>query len=90
MKLLAVVASVLVLLGYVALMRVDPSFGLLQPRGGMAILAFSLVLANLAIWVAGQPHRPLGSRFQLAAAGWIWLVVQGGGLAYIYSQTAAA
>lgn len=85
-KLLAASASVLVLLGYLALMRVDPAWGLLHPRGGMAMLGLSLVFANAAIWAAIHLDRPLNFRFQLAAAGWIWIAVQGVGVAYVYSQ----
>lgn len=86
MKILGILASILLLLGYGALMRVDPAWGLLQPRGGMAMLAISLAIANVGIWLATQPHRLLATRFQLAAAGWIWPVVQGGCLLYLYSQ----
>lgn len=50
------------------------------------MLAISLAIANVGIWRATQPHRLLATRFQLAAAGWIWLVVQGGCLLYLYSQ----
>ncbi len=90
MKILAFFASILVLLGYLALMRVDPMWGLLHPRGGMVMLAISLAIANIGIWLSAQSHFSLSMRFQLAAAGWIWLAVQGGGLAYVYSQSGAA
>lgn len=90
MKVFAVIVSVFVLLGYVALMRVDSAWGLLYPRGGMVMLALSLAIANVAIWAGMQAHRPLNTRFQIAAAGWIWIAVQSGGLAYLYSQSGAA
>jgi len=83
MKILALLASLLVLLFYLALMQVNPRYGFFHPRGGMAMLASSLVLANAAIHAATRPSRPLDERFQLGAAGWIWIVVQGGCTAYV-------
>lgn len=90
MKIFAIVVSIAVLLGYTAVMRVDPTVGLLHPRGGMVMLGVSLMIANVAIWASTQPYRSLNQRFQLAAAGWIWIVVQGGCLAYIHSQASGA
>ena len=90
MKILSLSFSALILLGYAALMRIDTAWGLLYPRGGMIMLGISLAIANAAIWVACQSHRSLSARFQLAAAGWIWLVVQAGGTAYVYAHSGAA
>ncbi|MFT3762060.1 MAG: hypothetical protein QM761_05485 [Pseudoxanthomonas sp.] len=90
MKIPTTLASMLVLLGYVALMRVDPGWGLLHPRGGLVVLAVSLAIANVGVWLATQPHRSPGTRFQLAAAGWIWIAAQGGGLAYLYVKSGAS
>lgn len=87
MRQLAALASVLVLLAYVALMGADPSWGWFRPRGGLLMLALSLLIANAGIWLSLQAHRPLGTRFQFAAAGWIWLLVQGGSIGYLYALT---
>ncbi|ATD66232.1 hypothetical protein CNR27_01185 [Luteimonas chenhongjianii] len=86
MKLLAAAVSILVLPVYLGLARTDQAWGLFYPRGGMAMLGVSLAIANSLICAGAQPHRSLNMRFQLAAAGWLWLVVQGAGLAYLYSQ----
>jgi len=88
-KLLPAAVSILVLLVHLALARPDPAWGLFYPRGGMAMLGVSLVIANSIIRAGAQPHRSPSMRFQLAAAGWIWLVAQGAGLAYLYPQTGA-
>lgn len=88
MKSLAIIASALVLLTYVNLMRGNPTWGFFHPRGGMVMLAVSLVIANVAIWLSTQIDRPVSTRFQLAAAGWIWLAVQGGCIVYLSSAEA--
>lgn len=88
MKSLAIIASALVLLTYVTLMRGNPTWGFFHPRGGMVMLAVSLVIANVAIWLSTQIDRPVSTRFQLAAAGWIWLAVQGGCIVYLSSAEA--
>lgn len=90
MKYLAIGFSVLVLCAYLMLMRVDPSFGFLHPRGGMAMLGISLAMACAAIWASGHSHRQLNTRFQLAAAGWIWIFVQAGAIVYIRTQAGGA
>jgi|LSQX01.1.fsa_nt_gb hypothetical protein len=72
-------------LGYLALMRVAPgTFGWTYPRGGMVILMFSLLAANAAIWVAVRADLTLARKFELCAAAWIWLLVQAGGMAWMY------
>lgn len=83
MKLSALVAAALCLLAYLALMRAHPAWGLLQPRGGLVMLGLSLAAAVGAIVVSTDADRPLNTRFQLAAAGWIWLGVQALALAYL-------
>lgn len=88
MKILAIIASAIVLLIYVPLMHGNPTWGLFHPRGGMVMLAVSLIIANVAIWLSTQIDRPLSTRFQLAAAGWIWLAVQGGCIVYLHSAEA--
>jgi len=90
MNLLAFFISALLLLGYLTLMRIDPTWGLFYPRGGMLMLGVSLAIANLGIWLAAHSQMSLSTRFQIAVAGWIWLAVQGGSLAYLYSQSGAA
>lgn len=36
----------------------------------------SLLIANLLIYLSANEDRQASTRFQLAAAGWIWLLVQ--------------
>lgn len=84
MQALAAAATAAIVLVYFALMRIDPAFTLLQPRGGLVVLGVSLLIANGAIWLARDRHRSLNARFQLAAAGWLWVIVQLGGTVYIY------
>lgn len=83
MKYLAIALAALILLGYAALAHASPHFGLFHPRGGAATLGISLLAAIGAIWVASQPGREPAMRLQLAAAGWIWLLVQAGAIAYL-------
>jgi hypothetical protein len=72
------------LIGYVVLMRIDSAtFRWFRPRGGMVTQALSLAIANFAIWIAAESYRPLNFRFQLAAAGRIWIFTQPLGIAYI-------
>lgn len=85
MRIAAGVATVVVLGAYLTLMRLDPSYGWLQPRGGVVTLSISLLLANAGIWLAGDPQRSLRRRFEFAFAGWLWLLVQAGGLAWLCS-----
>lgn len=88
MKIVAILVSAIVLLAYLLLMRANPAWGFFHPRGGVFMLAISLVIANAGIWLSGQTDRPLNTRFQLAAAGWIWLVVQGGCIVYFHVSEA--
>ena len=90
MKILAVFASVAVLVAYRALMQADPRWQYFEPRGGMAMLAFSLLLANLAIWMGARGHRPLSERFQWVVAGWIWILVQMFGTLYAIAHAGSA
>ncbi|MBX3687947.1 hypothetical protein [Dokdonella sp.] len=84
---LALLVSALILLGYLALMRLDPlTWGWLRPRGGLAMQAISLAIANFGIHLGAQAQRSLNMRFQLAASGWIWLLVQAGGVFYLYTH----
>lgn len=83
MRLAAAIASLAVLAGYAALIPLY-GFGLLQPRGGIVMLGISLAIANGMIWQAGNARWSLSARFQLAVAGWIWILVQAGGHAYLY------
>ena len=84
-RLLALAITVATGLGYLALMRVAPdTFGWTYPRGGIFVLVFSLLAANAAIWVAARAGFPVEHRLQLVAAAWIWLLVQAGGMAWMY------
>lgn len=84
MRLLAAAITVAILVGYLALMRMAPEvFGWLYPRGGFPILTFSLLAANAALWAATRFDFTLRQKFQLVAAAWIWLLVQGGAMAWM-------
>ncbi|HEY4529486.1 MAG TPA: hypothetical protein VIG97_04030 [Luteimonas sp.] len=84
MRLLAALASLAVLAAYPLLMTRYPEFTLLSPRGGVVMQAVSLVIANVGIWQARNEHLTASTRFQLAAAGWIWILVQAGAGIYMY------
>ncbi len=83
-KFAAAALSLIICCAYILLMRADASWGLLQPRGGLLTLSFSLILANAAIWMSF--HGALNSRFQFAVAGWLWLVVQAGGIFFLLAS----
>ena len=82
MRFLAVSTSMAALLLYGVLALRDPVYTLWAPRGGAFTLSVSLFFASLLVWLSGQQHRPPDQRFQLAAAGWIWLLVQAAALLY--------
>ncbi|WP_343254274.1 hypothetical protein [Luteimonas changyuni] len=84
MRLLAALASLAVLAGYPLLMTRYPGFTLLSPRGGVVMQGISLLIANAGIWLAGYKGLSPAMRFQCAAAGWIWILVQAGGGIYMY------
>jgi len=84
MRGLAALASLAVLAGYPLLMTRYPEFTLLSPRGGVVMQAISLLIANVGIWQARNDHLAASMRFQLAAAGWIWILVQAGAGIYLY------
>lgn len=84
MRLIAALASLAVIAGYPLLMIRYPEFTLLSPRGGVVMQAISLVIANVGIWQAGNERLGASMRFQCAAAGWIWILVQAGGGIYMY------
>ena len=79
----AALASLAVLAIYIVLMPLY-GFGLTQPRGGIVMLGISLAIANAMVWQSGNAQWSVAARFQLAAAGWIWILVQAGGHAYLY------
>ncbi len=83
MRLAAALASLAVLALYLVLMPLY-GFGLTQPRGGIVMLGISLALANGMIWQSGNVQWSAATRFQLAVAGWIWILVQAGAQAYLY------
>ena len=82
MRLVAIATSIVAVVLYGALMIRDPAYTLFAPRGGVFTLSVALLFANLLIWLSRQNHRPLNERFQFAVAGWIWMLVQVGGLLY--------
>lgn len=84
MRLAATLASLAVLAGYLVLMTRYPEFTLTSPRGGIVVLGISLLIANTGIWLAGRQEVSANMRFQMAAAGWIWILVQGGAQVYLY------
>lgn len=86
-RFLAAITTAVILTLYLLLARRNPSFTLLTPRGGIVGLGISLLIANAALWFAQQPDRAVSARFQIAAAGWIWLLVQLGALVYLLAQS---
>lgn len=82
---LANLLSLFAIASYVALMRVDPVWGWISPRGGLLLFAGSVVAANLAIrYSVSEYDRPFRHRFEIGVAGWIWLVVQSIAGWYVY------
>ncbi len=81
-------ASALALMLYAALAYRSAEFGLLWPRGGALTLGLSLAVANAAVWASRQAHRSVSLRFQLAVAGWIWLLLQLAAMVYLLRVTA--
>ena len=84
MKRIAALITLANILGYLALMQVEPRYGLLQPRGGLLTLCISFAIAWVGLLAAGREDLPLDRRFQYAAAAWIWLPVQSVGIGYLY------
>lgn len=84
MRILAALASLAVMAGYPLLMTRHPDFTLLSPRGGVVMQGISLLIANVGIWQARNEHLTASMRFQCAAAGWIWILVQAGAGIYMY------
>ena len=84
MRVAALLASLAVLAAYPLLMTRIPGFTWSSPRGGMAMQALSLLFANAAIWQARNGHLAPATRFQMVAAGWIWILVQAGASLYMY------
>lgn len=82
MRLAAIAISMAALALYGALMFRDPTYALLAPRGGVFSLSVGLLFALTLIWLSRQEHRALKERLQFAVAGWIWLLVQAGGILY--------
>ncbi len=82
-RLLAIVVSVATLWSYFGLMRVDPRWTLLTPRGGLLFLGLTLVAANVAIWFSSSSHSNVRRRIEVGIAGWIWLLVQAFGGWYL-------
>ncbi|MCD9047469.1 hypothetical protein [Luteimonas sp. MHLX1A] len=90
MKRIAALITLANVLGYLALMQVDPRYGLLQPRGGLLTLGISFSIAWVGLLAASREDLPLDRRFHHAAAAWIWLLVQSFGLGYIYWNAVAS
>lgn len=86
MRLAALVFSLIVLVLEALLIQRDPLITMLGPRGGVVTLGLSLVFANVLVWLSQQPDRTVQQRFQVAAAGWIWLLVQGGAAGHALYQ----
>ena len=84
MRLIAALASLAVIAGYPLLMTRYPDFTLLSPRGGVVMQGISLLIANVGIWQARNERLSPSLRFQYAAAGWIWILVQAGAGVYMY------
>ena len=83
MKLAAALISILVLVLFGVLAEKSLVFNWFSPRGGVFTLGLSLLVANVGIWLSQQPDRSVNERFQLAAAAWMWLLVQLGAMIYL-------
>jgi hypothetical protein len=81
-RLMTPVVSLVALALYVVLTTRSSLFTLFSPRGGIVSLGISLAMANVAVWLSHQRHRPVSQRFQFFAAAWIWILVQLGGILY--------
>lgn len=86
-RFLAAIATAVILAFYLLLSSRNSSFTLLTPRGGIVGLGVSLLLANATLWFAQRPEWVLSTRFQIVAAGWIWLLVQLGALVYLVTRS---
>lgn len=84
MRLTAALAGLAIALSYLALVQLSPMYTLLGTRGGIVTLTLSMCLANVLIWLAGDPERSVRRRFELAAAGWLWILVQAGIQIYLH------
>jgi hypothetical protein len=89
MRIAAALASLAVLAGCMALIPHYPGFGLLASRGGLVMLGLSLAIANGMVWLSEHDGLSARVRLQLRAAGWIWIVVQGGAQLYLYQAAPA-
>lgn len=73
-----IIMTLLVLALYLVALGTLPWLGWLSPRGGIATLGISLLLANGALWFARQPQHSARRRFELTFAAWLWMGVQAG------------
>lgn len=83
MKLAAALISILVLVLFGVLAEKSLVFNWFSPRGGVFTLGFSLLVANVGIWLSQQQDRTISDRFQFAVAAWIWLLLQLGAMIYL-------
>ena len=74
MRYAAIAVSLFVAALNVHLATTRPVHPLVTMRRGIGLLA----IPNILIFMSANEDRPVSTRFQLAAAGWIWLLVQAG------------
>jgi len=80
LKIAAALVSVLALvLGQIVIARGSP----FTPHGHLIRDIFSLLIANIMIWLSRRPDWSMQARAQLFGAGWIWLIVQLGCSIYL-------
>ena len=74
-RILAALAALAIAVSYLLLIPLSPIYSLFGPRGGIVSLGISLCLANVLVWLGGSPGFSARTRFELAVAGWIWILV---------------
>ena len=65
MKRIAALVTLANVLGYLALMQVEPRYGLLQPRGGLLTLGISFAIAWAGLLAASREDLPPERRSHL-------------------------
>lgn len=82
MRYAAIAVSLFVAALNVHLATTRPVHPLVTMRRGIGLpwleQVILLAIPNILIFMSANEDRPVSTRFQLAAAGWIWLLVQAG------------
>jgi len=83
LKIAAALVSILALvLGQIVIARGAP----FTPHGHLILVRdiFSLLIANVLVWLSQRSDWSIQARAQLFGAGWIWLIVQLGCSIYLF------